>query len=325
MSKKLTIPEALPDDLLALGRRALRKGRGETLVYNQKAYSYWYNHLLDVCISSFEWEGLPPEIDPRFVEYTLCTGGVGGFFSLKDGAGMWGFCPAAPYGNLTMYYNPNAVMLTPPTGKTPWYRHAYYFVRGDVLYEPDAVLCWNSNTRQGMLSTIEYYARRLAHIDRTIDVNISAQQTPVMIVTDEMHKRDAQAFATQLMGHDNVIISDTHFADGTSVNAIPTQAPYVADKLQESQIKMLNVFYSVCGIDNSNTEKRERVSDKEATSNNEQVMIIRKSRLENRKRFCLGVARLTRGEFTPTVKYAAPYREDGNVDMSWGGDRGEYL
>lgn len=320
MANKKPITAPIPDEILAYGRNKILGG-GEALQYNQASYRYWYNHLLDVCISSFEWEGLPAEIDPRFIEYTLCTGGMGGFFSLKSGLGMWAFCRAAPYGNMNMYYNPNAIALNPPTGHVPWYRHAYYWARGGVLYEPDAVPVWNNNTRTGMLSTIEYYARRLAHIDRTVDVNIAAQQTPVMILTDEMHKRDAQKFATQLMGHSNIIVGDTHFADGTTTTAIPTVAPYVADKLQESQIKMLNVFYSICGIDNSNTEKRERISDKEATSNNEQVMIIRKSRLENRRRFCLGVARLTDGQYTPTVKYAAPYRQDGNVDMSYGGDR----
>lgn len=320
MSRKKPVTEAIPDEILALGRRALKRAHSSGLKFNQQAYRYWYNYLLDVAISAFEWEGLPPEIDPRFIEYTLCTGGVGGFFSLNRAAAMWAFAPAAPYGNLNMYYNPNSVCLTPPTGKTPWYRHAYYWLRGDVLYEPDAVLVWNNNVRSGMLTPVQYYARRLAHIDRTVDVNIGAQCTPVLITTDELHRKDAQAFAMELMGHDSVIVTDQHFADGTSVAAQQTLAPFVADKLQEAQIKELNMFYSICGIDNSNTEKRERVSDKEATSNNEAIMIVRKSRLLNRQRFCEGVAKLTDGQYTPVVKYAAPYREDGTVDMSYGGD-----
>lgn len=317
MTKSIDTSELLDDQIAALGRTRVHELQAAG--YNQVSYNYWVRHLFNLCLSMFEWEGMPPEIDTRFMEYVLCREGLGGFFAMKRGTAMWAFAQAAPVGNLNMYYNPNKVMLTPVTGGVPWYRHAYYFISGKAMYEPNAVLCWNNRARTSMMPAVRYYARRLAHIDRIIDINVSAQSTPYLVVTDEDHLRDARNFTQQLMGHSSVITVNQHFGDGTSVQALPTQAPFVADKLFELQTKLLNQFNGLIGIDNTNTEKRERVSDKEATSNNEQIMIIRKSALEEREKFCRGVATLTDGLYTPTVKYAVPYREDGNVDMSYGG------
>lgn len=320
MTKKIDTSEFMPADIRALGRSKIADIQSAKL--NVSSYRTWFNHLFTVLLGSFEWEGLPPEIDPRFVEYVLSTGGVGGFFSLKDQTAQWAFAPAAPLGNLTMYYNPNKVVLTPVNGGLPWYRHAWYWLHGDVLYEPDCALCWDSLTRQSMLPTVRYYARRLAAIDRTIDTNMSVQQTPFILTTDQRSRGDAQRVMEMLTGHSQVLTVNQSFADAVSVDVLKTDAPYVADKLLQDQIKILNLYYSLCGVDNSNTEKRERVSDKEATSNNEQVMIVRKSRLRCRETFCQQVAHMTDGVFTPTVKYAVPYRDDGNVDMSYGGEGG---
>lgn len=319
MTKKIDTSDLMDDMVAALGRT--RVAEMQAAGYNQRSYRYWVNHFFNLVLSMFTWEGLPPEIDPRFVEYVLCRQGLGGFFAMKRGTAMWAFAQAAPVGNLNMYYNPNRVQLVPPTGGIPWYRHAYYFLKGDVMYQPNAALCWNNKSRTSMMPVIEYYARRMAHIDRIIDINVEAQSTPYIIVCDENSKRSAQAFTEQLCGHSNVITVNEKFSDGVAVQTLPVTAPFVAPDLQSLQEKLINQFNSLIGVDNSNTEKRERVSDKEATSNNEQIMIIRKSALEERENFCIKVAELTDGLYQPIVKYTVPYREDGNVNMAYGGAR----
>lgn len=311
-----------PPEILALGKKAIRKmeqGRSEP-AYNQVAYRTWRGYLLDLAVSSFKWEGLPPEIDPRFLEYALVTQGCVGFFAMRRGTAFWAVAPAVPSGPLNLYYNPNKVRLQPPTGGVPWYRHAYYYATGKYLMEPDALVCWDNKARRSFLPTIEYYARRLAHMERTIDVNVQAQQTPWIFTSDEQHRRDAENLALQLTGHSSVITMSDRAADFMGFAATQTPAPWVAENVQKMLQSLINQFCGIIGIDNSNTEKRERVSDKEATSNNEQVMLIRSSRLDLRRAFAQGIATMTEGVFEPTVSYAAPYREDGTVDMSWGGE-----
>ena len=322
MATKIDTTYIVPEEVAALGRRTvhrMQQGEYQAVKYNRMSYRAWRDHLLSVCLGSFEWDGLPEEIDPRFIEYTLLTCGLGGFFSLKDGLAMWGFAPATPLGRPNMYYNPNRVQLQPVNGGLPWFKHAYYWVSGGVMYEPDCALCYDSLSRRSFMPTIEYYARRLAVFDRTVDVNVQVQQTPYLLAVPQEMRKDATRLMNSIMGHSPVLVVNDRMADSAGLSVVNPQAPYLADKLLADQVKVLNLFYNLVGVDNSNTEKRERVSDKEATSNNEQIMIIRKSRLSCREKFCREVARLTDGEYTPTVRYAVPYREDGTVDMAYSG------
>lgn len=324
MTKKIDTTDFIPEEIAALGRESVSRwqsGMGQSARMNRDAYRSWYDYLFELALASFKWEGLPEEMDPRFIEYVLLTQGIGGFFRMKEGTAFYAFAAATPVGNLNLYYNPNKIMLQSPNGGLPWYRHAYYFLRGDVLYEPDAVPVWNSYGRKPFVPVIRYYARRLAMLDRTVDTNILAQQTPFVITTTKDTQRDAQKVATQLMGHAATITISDKFGELNAVNVLNTNAPYVADKLLADKNKILDAYLAMCGIDNSNTEKRERVSDREASSNNEQIILMRNSRLRCREEFCERVAVFTRGEITPSVKYAAPYREDGTVDMSAGGIR----
>ena len=320
MTKKIDTSELMDEEDLALGRSYIHRSQqsGQIAQLNHDAYKTWYAYLYGLAISRFEWEGLPSEIDTRFVEYTLLHRGMGGFFAMGRGTAQWAFCPATPIGNLNLYFNPNRIQLTPPTGGLPWYRHAYYFIRDKVMYKPNAIICWNDLTRKPFIPTIRYYARRLAHVDRTVDVNMMAQQTPFIIASSEMGRRDANNLTMQVMGHAAVLSVSDRLLDSVSANVLNVNAPYVSDKLLVDAQKILNQYYSMLGIDNTNTEKRERMIDAEATSNNEQIMLIRRGALRCREEFCRGVAELTDGVFTPTVRYAAPYRLDGSVDMSGG-------
>ena len=43
-------------------------------ISNERAYMQYFNRLMELGISMFEWKNLPDSIDPRFLELTLfCT------------------------------------------------------------------------------------------------------------------------------------------------------------------------------------------------------------------------------------------------------------
>ena len=51
------------------------------------------------------------------------------------------------------------------------------------------------------------------------------------------------------------------------IDVLPTTAPYVAKDLQDTKKQILYDALTFLGVDNSNTEKKERMIDAEATSN----------------------------------------------------------
>jgi hypothetical protein len=48
---------------------------------NNRTYSFYYDRLVELAISMFEWKNLPKSIDPRYLELTLFTDGM--LFSSK--------------------------------------------------------------------------------------------------------------------------------------------------------------------------------------------------------------------------------------------------
>lgn len=313
----------IPEEIAGMGKRYLKKW--QALGDNAQAVASWEYVLQTMAMSCFKWEGLPDDIDPRFIEYVLLYGGIGGMFQLANGG--LAFAPATPIGKLNMYYNPNKIQLLPINGGTPWYRHAYFFVKnlaeGNVIVPPDSAVCFDNESRISLIPILRQYARRLANIDRKVDININAQATPFLIIAEEESRKDAINLYKQIGGNEPLIIANKGITGTLSASVFSTEAPYVADKLLVDQQKIINQVYTMLGVDNSNTEKRERMIDAEATSNNEQIMLMRLSRLAPRRRFADQVNEIFGTDIT--VSWAVPHLTEGLAEEGVTDGELEYL
>lgn len=319
MTAHIDDDDILPDDVAMHGRTYAHRWQQDRL--NRDSYLTWKHVLHSVALSSFEWEGVPELIDPRYIEVCLLNYGMGGFFDMSPGAGMWAFTQAVPLGNINMYYNPNAIQLTPPNGQTSWIRNAYWhiktlFDKSMTIEAPDAIVCYDNIRRVSLIPILDQYARRLARIDRIIDQNIGVQATPYVITTPEESKKDAYNLLKQLTGFEPAIIRYDTKASVATPDVLKLDAPYVSDKLLADQAKILDQVMTLLGIDNTNTEKRERMIEGEASSNDERILLMRRSRIESRKRFVDQVRKITGGEVDMDVHYAMVHNDQGRPDMS---------
>lgn len=280
------------EDELMYGRNYIRELYERADVYDFEQYRFWLNYLETLALSSFEWVGMPEGIDTRAVEYIMLHFGIGAMFT------EWGghlFAQAAPSSNINMYYNPNQIMLCAPSGQT-WERHCEGWVeyvldselgeRLPIYREKDAVILFDNMRRYPVWSRLRYYAKRLATIDRVMDVNIGAQRTPWLISMPEEAVKSGDTIVKDLMRNKQVLKVTPQMANIVNVDVLTTLAPYVAKDLQDTKKQILYDVLTLLGIDNANTEKKERMIDHEATSNNEQILLARRSRLECRRTFC---------------------------------------
>lgn len=285
----------LPDETeMIYGRRHIKELYGRAAAFDISQYNFWVAYFEQMALSAFEWEGLPDGIDARAVEWVLLHNGAGAIFRLIedteiDSPDAFAFAQAANAGIWNINYQPNEILLTAPNGQT-WTRHCQSWATQDAqglpsLHLPDAAICWDNLMRYPLMQQIRNSARRIAQIDRVIDVNIAAQRTPWILRSNKNGRKNAEKTMRKLDRNEQFILVD----DGTDINAevevLRTDAPYVADKLQESKTKIINETLTLLGVDNTNNEKRERMIDAEATSNNEQIMLLRRSRLEARRQF----------------------------------------
>ena len=278
----------------------------ESYWLNNRTYQYYYNRLKELAISMFEWQNLPDTVDDRFLELSLFSTGMAVFF--KDDELGYLALQTTIGGDLDVYDVPKT-------------RRAYATNGFNMpLSENDSVIIWNNMLRTNCLTEIELFARRLYECDRTIDVNIKAQKTPVAILCDDNQRLTMKNMYAQYDGNEPFIFGSKDL-DIKKIQAISTGAPFVADKIMQTKIQIWNEAMTYLGISNVNFQKKERLVTDEVARNMGSTVSSRYTRLEMRKQACRQINKM----FGLNINVV--YREDIQVadseDDEEGGDNNE--
>lgn len=243
----------------------------ESLVDNTHSYIYYFNRLMELAISMFEWKNIPSTVDVRFLELTLFTDGQVVFFN--DEVMGYLALKATLSGQLDVYRI--------PIGRRAYADNGYQL----QLDNTNSVLIFNNYLHTNTVSDIEMFAKKLYNIDRTIDVNVNAQKTPLLITCNENERLTMLNLYKQYNGNEPFIFGDKALnAKGLSV--LKTDAPYVADKLYMLKTQVWNEALTHLGISNVNIQKKERLISDEVLRNQGGTIASRYSRLESRRQAC---------------------------------------
>lgn len=254
-----------------MSKRKREGGFWESKWLNNRTYIHYYNRLTELAISMFEWKNLPDTVDARFLELSLFANGMAIFF--KDDEMGYLAMQTMIGGNLDVYNVPNI-------------RRAYASNGYNMnLDEKNSIIIWNNMLRTNSLTDIELFARRLYECERTIDVNIKAQKTPVAILCDENQRLTMKNLYAQYDGNEPFIFGSKDL-DIKKIQAIATGAPYVADKVMQTKFQIWNEAMTYLGISNVNMHKKERLLNDEITRNMGSTVASRYTRLEMRKQAC---------------------------------------
>lgn len=230
----------------------------------------YYDRLKLIALSLFEWENLPDSCNPRFLEMTLYTYGRALFINDETTGFLNMRC--TPSGKLNNYDEP--VSYT-----------AYSTIYNKEFERDQCVLIRNNLLERPTENSVILFSTRLSEAERTIDTNIIAQKTPVLIRCDEKDRLTMKNLYKQYEGNEPFILgAKTLNIDGLKV--LKTEAPFVADKLQIYKQQIWNEALTFFGINNVNSEKRERLISDEANANNEVISINAQSMLLTRLEAC---------------------------------------
>lgn len=312
----------IPPEVGMFGNRFARQWQQSAT--NLRTYASWWQLFYTAATTCFEWEGLPPEIDTRYLEQVLFCRGTAALTRYSSGKTPAGLYLVAPYSNVGMldvYNNPNTVQLYTPNGLTfrrhnnVWVKNTanQYARRAEVMHR-DAVVCWDSLTRLPLWRQIDLLCRRLAEIDMTIDQNVRSQRVPYLITVPEEGKRNAEDFFNRIDTGQPAIYMTPAATGVMQVQVFQSGIDYVVDKMLNDELKLVSQGYTLLGIDNNAAaEKKERVQTAETLANNEQFLIQRRSRLSARAdRFCDEVRRTFGLEVS--CRWAIPHFTDGDND-----------
>ena len=233
-----------------MGKRKTQQSDSEWL--NNATYLDYYYRLKELAINMFEWVNLPLSVDERFMELCLYDKGYCIYFNDEI---MGNLSLSGAIGGQLDVYNV-------PVQRTAMASNGY----SQTLDITNSVLVYNNYLRTPTELTIQLYARRLYEIERTIDVNVKGQKTPVIILASEQQKLTMQNLLMKYDGNEPFIYGDTDM-DITNIKTINTGAPFVADKLLNVKHQIWNEALTFCGIENSNQDKKERMVADEVGSN----------------------------------------------------------
>ena len=254
-----------------LGKRADRTF-WDSARMNNDTYLTYYNRLVGIALSMFEWHNLPDTVDERFMEMALFGDGKALFF--KDD--VMGFLCLQFFGTapLNVY-------------RIPMTRYAYsangYHANFD---ESNSVIIWNNVTHTNSFIDVDIASQRLYEIQRTIDTNIKAQKTPILITAkSENEKMSLKNAYMQYDGNSPFIFTYKDF-DPNNIKALTTQAPYVADVLFNAKKEIWNEVLSSLGIPVTDRVKRERLLAAEIAGDKASSVAQQFVRLNPRKKAC---------------------------------------
>lgn len=248
---------------------------------NDLTFTDYYNRLSLLARVVFKWENLPNNIDEKWIESFLYTEGKCMFFKHPALGLMVASCN--DYGGLNPYNEPTELMPIIPN---------YEGIEVES-YEngTKCVLIRNNDDMLPTSMTIKLYAYKLAEIDRTIDVNIKAQKTPLLIKCSEKQRVTLTNVYNQYRSNMPVIFG-TKDLDLSEVSVLNTSAPIVFPELEVQKHSVWNECMSFLGINNANQDKRERLVDDEVQANDEQVQMFAHIMLKSRQKACEDINRI---------------------------------
>lgn len=279
----------------------------ESLVNNNYSWRHYFNRLLELGTTMFEWKNLPDTIDERFMEMTLFNRGSIVWFEDKV-LGMLAL-PAALGGRFNVYRIPITRNIIANNG---------YHKKCTIK---NSVIIWNNFLHSNSRLDIEIFSKKLYNLDRTIDVNVNAQKTPILVSCDETERLSMKNAYKEYDGNAPVIWGDKRLKP-ESLTVLKTDAPYVSDRLYTLKTQIWNEALTFLGINNVNITKKERLLNDEVNRNQGGTIASRYSRLVMRQNACKEINKM----FGTNI--SVDYREDLKVldeaeSVSAGGDEDE--
>lgn len=244
---------------------------------NNQTYIDYLDRLKLLATSLFTWEGLDEIAGTgasRFLELSLFDFGRACF--IKDDKLGYMALRVNPSDTLNIYQLPTKVQA--------WsigYQKEFDF--DDVVY------IMNNELQIPTARTISQFAYRLYETERTIDVNLIAMKTPILIEGDTKTILTLKNVYMQYSGNTPFIFGNKQFDISNKLNVLNTNAPYLIDKLELHKHEIWNEMLTYLGIDNANTDKKERLITDEVESNNEVINYYLNCFYKTRKKACLEI------------------------------------
>lgn len=247
----------------------------QTEAYNQHLFNMFQNDLIELALSRFRWVGLPETCNERYLEWVLLTEGSAtlAYPSLTSETLL--SLKSVQQGAPNMYDEPRSWRALGATGKTNF-----------MCNWTNGVWIWENSTRYPLMVKINIWARELADIMRTKQINRYHMRMPLVITGPQDRAFDVQNFYKNIANGEPFVLAYDNFSDIQTSATMPERArEYIGDKLHAEWSNTWDAIYRELGID-SMPFKEERMIEDEVNSTMQPTELARLSPLTTRRAAC---------------------------------------
>lgn len=256
MSEFLTVDQIMCDDML----RDYFTTNPKKVDPASTTYMYYVDSLFRKAQSIYKFNGMPENWDYDYFTTVLLGDGI---IAITDTA--MGVLPLkCGVSGINVFNHPNRIIIANP-------------ILGNLEREIDSdgvLVKMNYNYRSPIMPIVYKYATMLADCDGSIAVNL--QNSKVAFIGFCTSKQQAQSM--KLMYDEISKGSPAVFVKGDQINAEQiyynhVKENFIAGEVQILKRKIMSEFLTEIGINNANTDKKERLITDEANANNNEIQL----------------------------------------------------
>lgn len=226
---------------------------------NSAAFSYYCRTLFRKAMSIYEFSGIPEGWD---IDYMISKLLARGFITITDTE--VGVIPLeCGVSGINVFNHPTTVIVANP-------------VLGNFsrTIDEDCALVKISYDYRGIFDTIYRYAYMLAECDCSISVNLMNSKVAFIGLCE------TKQTATSMKAMYDMISRGTPavFVKGSQINSDTilynhVKENFIAGDIQILKRKIMSEFLTEIGVNNANTDKRERLTDNEVEANDSEIQL----------------------------------------------------
>lgn len=207
---------------------------------NQRTYQLILNQMIDIALARFQWLNLPSTCDARFLNYVLLFNGIATIATPKKPNsynGYWFSTQCNISAPINVYDNP-----------TKWQS----FGNNGWSFNCDAsnaVLIYDDMNRTPLLPLLEFYAREIADVLRTKQINRQHQKTPYILTGTQDQQLDLQNIYKQIAGGEPAIIG-LNGLNSLKPDVLKTGVPFIGNELHDEILNYWQLAFTAMGVTN---------------------------------------------------------------------------
>lgn len=243
-----------------------------TDIINVLTESFLYDRFKLLALNMFEWDGLDElGIEERHIEEWLFS--EGSCLVFNDSYYGLMCLPCSGHGT-NVYGDPTEYIAT----GVKYTKH---------VKAKDCVLVENNKLRMPTGKAILYFVNQLYNVVRTRDVNIATLKLPFIIPCSDKDLLTSKKLLKEVEENNWAVIVDKKIVDiENCIKVLPTGVKPFTAELTDQYHDIMNEALTYLGINNANTDKKERLITSEANANNQFIESCAQMFLEARQRAC---------------------------------------